>query len=128
MVLVAGCGRSGDDDQTPDEATFCRLALANDPVAEADPLILRRLDQLAPEEVDPAVVVLREASEELEDLTPRSPDAIAKEFEIRFRPEYIAARDEVEAFVDRECRGPVVIGETTEPADKDAAKDPELDP
>jgi hypothetical protein len=105
VVLVGGCGRGDDDDdQTPDEASFCRLAFANDPVAEASAPVLRRMDELAPEEVDDAVVVLRAAAEELAELPPRSPEAIAAEFEIRFRDDYIVARREVEAYVRRECR------------------------
>ena len=109
LALVLGltaCGGSNSDEieDNPDEATFCRLARLNEPVAEADASVLRRLDELAPSEVDAAVDVLRAAAEELEDLTPGSPELIAHEFEVRFRDDYLAARAEVEAFIDSECR------------------------
>ncbi|MFP3907628.1 MAG: hypothetical protein ACLFWR_11405 [Acidimicrobiales bacterium] len=100
---LAACGDSDDDVDEPDEETFCRLALVNQPVAEADAVVLRRLDELAPPEVDPAVDVLREAAEELEEATPGSDDAVALEFEIRFREDYIAAREQVETFIAAEC-------------------------
>lgn len=107
LVLVvgalAGCGDDDQDEDQPDEGTFCWLAVLNEPVAEADAPVLRRLDELAPDQIDPAVVVLREAAEELEDLEPGSPERIAREFEIRFQEDYIEARNEVEAFVDSEC-------------------------
>jgi hypothetical protein len=103
--IAAGCGGSGDDDdQNPDEASFCRLALANEPIAEASAPVLRRLDELAPDEVDDAVLVLRESADELAELRPRSPEAIAAEFEIRFRADYLVARSAVEAYVAVECR------------------------
>lgn len=100
---IGGCGDDDQEDDQPDEGTFCWLAVLNEPVAEADAPVLRRLDELAPGEVDSAVDVLREAAEELEDLEPGSPEHIALEFEIRFREGYIEARNEVEAFVAAEC-------------------------
>ena len=119
LATGAACGGSGGDDDAPDEATFCRLALLNVPVGEGDAPLLRRLDELAPEEIDAAVVVLREAAEELEELSPRSPDAIALEFEIRFRPDHIDASNAVDAFIESECAPPT----TTTTADKDETKD-----
>jgi hypothetical protein len=101
---LAGCGDSDDEDQNPDEATFCRLALLNEPVAEADAVVLRRLAELAPDEVDAEVDVLRDAAEELDEHTPNSPEAIALEFEIRFRGDYLAARGVVEDFIADDCR------------------------
>lgn len=118
ILLGASCGGSGDDAPEPDEATFCRLAEVHAPVAEADAEVLRRLDELAPDDIDAAVVVLREAAEELEDLTPNSPDAIAAEFDIRFRPDYSDARDDVETFVASECTDETE-GTTTTSAEKD---------
>jgi predicted kinase len=103
LLLVVGCGGSDGDEQTPDEATFCRLAVVNEPIAEASASVLQRLDQLAPDEIDAAVVVLREAAEEIETHPAGSPEAVAAEFEVRFRPEYITARNELEAFVIAEC-------------------------
>ncbi len=103
-VLAAGCGGGGDDDDgQPDELTFCRLALVNQPVAEADAAVWRRLDELAPDEVDDPVTVLREAAEELEEHASRTRERIAAEFEVRFRPDYLAARAEIEAFLTEEC-------------------------
>lgn len=114
---LAGCGGSGGDDDEPDEGTFCRLARVNEPVAEADAVVLRRLDELAPPEVDAAVDVLRAAAEELEEATPGSDDAIALEFEIRFREDYLAAREQVEAFIATECEL------TPEPGNDDGTDD-----
>ena len=104
LVLAGGCGDSNDDVQNPDEATFCRLALANEPVAEADASVLRRLAELAPDEVDAEVDVLRDAAEELEEHTPLSPEAVALEFEVRLRDDFIAARARVDAFLLSDCR------------------------
>jgi hypothetical protein len=103
LPLMVGCGGSDGEEQTPDEATFCRLAVVNEPVAEASASVLRRLDQLAPDEIDAAVVVLREAAEEIEMHPTGSPGAVAAEFEVRFRPEYITARNELDAFLMAEC-------------------------
>ena len=102
-IMLVGCADSDDDGQVPDEATFCRLAVVNDPVAEASASVLERLDQLAPEEIDEAVDVLREGAEEIAEHPPGTPEAIAAEFEVRFRPEYVEARSQVEAFVESEC-------------------------
>lgn len=120
-VLATGCGGSPEKEEAPDEATFCRLAQANDPVAESDLIILERLDLLAPEDIDPAVVVLRDGAAELAELTPRSPEAITLEFEIRFRPEFIAARRELEAYVEAECDPvvPATVVPPTEPSKTD---------
>ncbi len=116
--VVAACGGSGDDD-TPDAASFCLLATLNDPVAQASVGVLQRLDELAPDEVDDSVVVLREAAEEIERHPPGSPDHIATEFEVRFEPDHIAARRQVEAYVAATCAKPdpveTVQPETTEP-------------
>ncbi|MDZ7679074.1 MAG: hypothetical protein U5K29_11030 [Acidimicrobiales bacterium] len=111
---LSGCGGSGGDDDEPDEDTFCRLARVNEPVAEADAVVLRRLDELAPPAVDAAVDVLREAAEELEEATPGSDDAIALEFEIRFREDYLAAREQVETFIAAECEREPEAGDDDE--------------
>jgi hypothetical protein len=122
VVGLTACGGDESDgvEDNPDEATFCRLAMLNEPVAEADAPVLRRLDELAPDEVDAAVDVLREAAEELEEFTPGSPELIAHEFEVRFREDYLAARAEVEAFIDAECR--------PDDTDPSKAKDPNDEP
>lgn len=113
LVASAGCGGSDDDDQVPDEDTFCRLALLNEPVAETSAAVLDRLDSLATDEIDPAVVVLRDAAEEMEGETPGSPAAVALEFEVRFRPEYVEARRAVEDYVEAECDPAEHLGITT---------------
>lgn len=103
LLVINGCGRSGSDEDTPDEASFCLLATINDPVAEASALVLQRLDELAPAEIDDAVVVLRKGAEEIEENDPGTPERIAAEFEARFRPDHIAARRQVEAFLAESC-------------------------
>lgn len=103
-LLIGACGGSGDGDDTPDEASFCRLVARYSPVAEAPLAVLERLDELAPDEIDDAVVVLREAAEELAEHRPRSPELVEAEFEVRFRPEHIAARRQVETFATATCR------------------------
>ena len=113
VVVLASCGGSDGDDQVPDEATFCRLALLNEPVAETSAAVLDRLERLATEEIDPAVIVLRDAAEEMEAETPGSPAAVALEFEVRFRPEYVEARREVEDYVEAECDPEEHLGITT---------------
>jgi hypothetical protein len=40
----------------------------------------------------------------LEEFEEGSRELLAAEFELRFRPDYLAARDEVEAFLADECR------------------------
>jgi hypothetical protein len=117
---LAGCGDSDEPEQNPDEITFCRLALVNEPVAEADAPVWRRLDELSPDDIDDSVTVLREAAEELEEFTPGSPESIAAEFEVRFRDDYLAARTEVEAFLADECQEYVTT--TTRPATTNGTK------
>lgn len=113
VVVLIGCGGSGDDDQEPDEATFCRLALLNDPLAETSAAVLDRLEQLATDAIDPAVVVLRDAAEEMESESPGSPEAIAVEFEVRFRAEVVEARRAVEDYIEAECDPEEHLGITT---------------
>lgn len=105
-LVSAGCGGSGNDDDTPDEASFCRLAEQFAPVAEAPLRVLERLDELAPDDIDGAVVVLREAAEELEEHGPRSAERVQAEFEVRFRPDYTAARRQVESYISATCKKP----------------------
>lgn len=103
-LVLAACADDDDGDQNPDEATFCRLALVNEPVAEADAPVLARLAELAPGEVDAAVDVLWDAAEEIAEHPPLSPEAVALEFEVRLRDDYVAARAAVDEFLDLECR------------------------
>lgn len=106
-VLTLGLGAcSGDDDapdETADEASFCRLAVQNAPVAEASAGVLRRMEELAPAEIEGDVGVLRDLAEQLEELDADDPDALALEFEVRFSAEHVAARSAVDDFVKRDC-------------------------
>jgi hypothetical protein len=101
--VLSACG--GDDAPDPgNEASFCRLAEENDPVAEADLETLERLGELAPVEIRESVTVLVELAAQLDDAGVDSADALAIEFEVRFSDEYIDARRDVEVYQDAECR------------------------
>jgi hypothetical protein len=99
LGVPAGCG--GDDDAEPDPEAFCDLGPAAVPVEDASPEVLETLAAVAPERLRADVEVLREAAERLADFDEGDPDALEAEFEIRFDPEYAAARDAVEAAVAR---------------------------
>lgn len=103
--VLSACG--GDDAPEPgNEASFCRLAEDNDPVAEADLATLERLGELAPVEIRDSVTVLADLAAQLDEAGVDSADALAIEFEVRFSDEYIDARRDVEAYQDAECRRP----------------------
>lgn len=113
-VLVGACGDDGGADDHADEASFCRLAIANEPVDEASASVLVRLEDLAPDEVSDAIEVLRELAEEVESLGPDDPATLTIEFERRFDPDFVAARSAVAEFVDEDCPRPTTT--TSSPA------------
>jgi hypothetical protein len=107
VVAAAGVLSACGDDDAPEpgnEASFCRLAEDNDPVAEADLATLERLGELAPVEIRESVTVLVDLAVQLDEAGVDSADALAIEFEVRFSDEYIDARRDVEAYQDAECR------------------------
>lgn len=124
-LVVAGC--SGDDDggdDPADEASFCRLAVEHAPLSEASAAVLRRLEELAPGELEEQVGVLLELAEELDDMDPTDPDSLALEFEVRFDDEHVAARAAVDRFVKAECASALP---TTTTADDGATSDPSIE-
>ena len=111
-LVVGACGDDDDpEDDAGDEATFCRLAVESDPVAEATAPVLARLEELAPEEVADDVAVLRDLADRLAELDDDDPEALAVEFEVRFSDEHVAARVAVDDYIESECPA-----ETTSPS------------
>lgn len=103
LVLLGGCGDDGGPE--PDPEAFCRVGPAAVPVEDASADELAALADVAPEELRDDVEVLLGAAERLAGFDDGDPAALEAEFEIRFDPEYTAARDAVEAAVAR-CRRP----------------------
>lgn len=113
-ILLAGCGDDGPvEPDAADEASFCRLATQNAPLAEASPAVLARLADLAPSEVDASVAVLRDLAERLAELDADDPASLALEFEVRFGDEHVAARRAVDAYVALECASTTSSSTTT---------------